>query len=1064
MRDLPKNPSISTMTKALLITSFVLLGSLLAAPLGASNHQSHIPGIIQALPASAPFDHIVTILMENQGFCSIYVGCGGSATYMSQLADQNVLVRTWGTTSHPSEGNYISLIGGDNFGHTSDGYCCWGITAPNIIDRIESAGLTWKAFAEDASGSGTCSFNPPRGADHFGFLTFADMNTPARCANLLNTASSSDPEFVAAMNTPNPANYIWLTPNDCNNMHDCSIATGDSYLATLVPKILSSTEFTTTKAALLIVYDEGYSQCSNTGGTGECVYASFIGPTAKKGVQLSPIGASHYSYLSTIEAAWALTSLTSNDAGAPNLLSAFGAVCVTNCPLATSFTFLPSSPVVNSPVAFAAVTTGGTLPYTVSWSFGDGGTGTGAIVTHTYTSAQSFTITETAKDSSLPQKSAPSSQTVTVVSSLTGNFGVCNSLPQGWNCGNLHSGAPSPSSAQIVTGVFQSRQSNPGLGGSNDYYYSTTQKGTFPWSPCSAPASGVLPSGVTSVSANFTSLSYNPGSSPSSDRYHIYIALYYWLPNGAVSAGGSTYRCLDTQVRVENIGGTFSSIGSTATYNPGDSFGWDQVTLQTSPGQNGILTANVANQCLQDLLAWGLPTNTPCQLAGIEIGIEGYQFQELDVNWYHVNLSVGPIPLSTGFTSQPANSIVNTPVTFTAITTGGTPPYSATWNFGDGSSGAGASTVHTFTSSQSFTVTETATDSSSPSQTATSSKTVTVLPTPPLSTSFTFLPATPLVNMQVTFAAVTTGGTLPYTITWNFGDSTTGTGAATTHAYAAAGAFTVTETATDLSTTMKTATASKSITVYTSLPLSATLGVSSSSPQVGQIVAFTASATGGTSPYTYTVAFGDGGTGTGSSVTYAYSAAGSYTAMVTVRDSASPQASISASITLNVVALIPPTLAVPGNQTGTAGAWINFTVTAASVNTGGTITLSATGLPAGAAFDPTTGRFSWRPSASQTGSYTIVFTSTDSSYPSAPTSKPMGIRVDQTAPGGSNGGNGGSSGGSNGSCTLCGIFPRIPTTIGLLVVGGFLGLISTLAVITIRARANLERTKRRLRV
>jgi len=318
--------------------------------------------------------------------------------------------------------------------------------------------------------------------------------------------------------------------------------------------------------------------------------------------------------------------------------------------------------------------------------------------------------------------------------------------------------------------------------------------------------------------------------------------------------------------------------------------------------------------------------------------------------------------------------------------------------------------------------------------------------------------------MQVTFAAVTTGGTLPYTITWNFGDSTTGTGAATTHAYAAAGAFTVTETATDLSTPMKTATASKSITVYTSLPLSATLGVSSSSPQVGQIVAFTASATGGTSPYTYTVAFGDGGTGTGSSVTYAYSAAGSYTAMVTVRDSASPQASISASITLNVVALIPPTLAVPGNQTGTAGAWINFTVTAASVNTGGTITLSATGLPAGAAFDPTTGRFSWRPSASQTGSYTIVFTSTDSSYPSAPTSKPMGIRVDQTAPGGSNGGNGGSSGGSNGSCTLCGIFPRIPTTIGLLVVGGFLGLISTLAVITIRARANLERTKRRLRV
>jgi PKD repeat protein len=210
------------------------------------------------------------------------------------------------------------------------------------------------------------------------------------------------------------------------------------------------------------------------------------------------------------------------------------------------------------------------------------------------------------------------------------------------------------------------------------------------------------------------------------------------------------------------------------------------------------------------------------------------------------------------------------------------------------------------------------------------------------------------------------------------------------------------------------------------------------------------------------VTFGDGGTGTGSAVTYAYSAAGSYTATVTVTDSASPQASISKSVTVNVQALIPPTLTVLGNQTVTTGTWINFTVTATSLNIGGTVTLSATGLPAGAAFDPTTGLFSWKPSATQTGSYTIVFTATDSSYPSTPTSKPIGIQVNQAAPGGSNGGNGGSGGGSNGSCTLCGIFPKISNTIGLLAIGGLLGLIASLAALTIRARASLERTKRRL--
>jgi phosphoesterase family protein len=328
---LAKKLGVNTITSAVLICSLVLLGSLLAAPLAASNNESHVRNTNLAPPANAPFDHIVTILMENQGLCNVYTGCGGSATYMSQLADQNVLAMTWGTTSHPSEGNYISLIGGDNFGHTGDGYCCWGINAPNLVDRMESAGLTWQAFAEDASASGTCSFTPPRVADHFAFLTFTDMDTSTRCSHFLTTASSSDPEFLAALNTPNPANFIWLTPNDNDNGHDSGVSGGDSYLSALVPHILGSSEFTSTKATLLILYDEGYTQCSNTGGTGECVYASFSGPATKKGVKISPADASHYSYLSTIEAAWGLSSLTSNDASAPNLLSAFAA-CTTNCP------------------------------------------------------------------------------------------------------------------------------------------------------------------------------------------------------------------------------------------------------------------------------------------------------------------------------------------------------------------------------------------------------------------------------------------------------------------------------------------------------------------------------------------------------------------------------------------------------------------------------------------------------------------------------------------------------------------------------------------------------------
>jgi PKD repeat protein len=432
--------------------------------------------------------------------------------------------------------------------------------------------------------------------------------------------------------------------------------------------------------------------------------------------------------------------------------------------------------------------------------------------------------------------------------------------------------------------------------------------------------------------------------------------------------------------------------------------------------------------------------------------------------WGQTIPTPAPSALSTSSTFLPSNPIINSPVTFTAVTTGGAGPYTISWNFGDGAKGTGATVTHTYTTAQSFTVSENATDSSSPSQTATSSNSVTISPPPPLSTSFALLPPSPVVNTPVTFTAMTIGGTSPYLVTWNFGDGTSGTGSSVIHTFTNAQSFTVTETATDSSTPTQTATNSRSITVLATPPLSTTFQVSSSSPQVGQIVTFTASATGGTAPYTYVIAFGDGATGTGSTTTHAYSIAGSYTAKVTVTDSASPKASITASKIINVQALTPPTLSVPGNQTIVAGTWINFTITAASLNTGGTISLSATGLPAGASFNQATGVFSWKPSSSQIGSYTVVFTAVDSSYPSTPKSKTMEIQVNQAAPGGSNGGSGGSGGNSNGSCTLCGIFPRISTNTGLLLVGGFLGLLSTLVVFTIRTRISLGRTKRRMEI
>ena len=52
-------------------------------------------------------------------------------------------------------------------------------------------------------------------------------------------------------------------------------------------------------------------------------------------------------------------------------------------------------------------------------------------------------------------------------------------------------------------------------------------------------------------------------------------------------------------------------------------------------------------------------------------------------------------------------------------------------------------------------------------------------------------------NTAITFNASTSGGTSPYTYSWDFGDGSTGTGASTTHSYTTGGGYYVTLTSTD---------------------------------------------------------------------------------------------------------------------------------------------------------------------------------------------------------------------------------------------------------------------------
>ena len=175
----------------------------------------------------------------------------------------------------------------------------------------------------------------------------------------------------------------------------------------------------------------------------------------------------------------------------------------------------------------------------------------------------------------------------------------------------------------------------------------------------------------------------------------------------------------------------------------------------------------------------------------------------------------GSTPLTATATVTPTTGNAPLNVSFSGSATGGTSPYSYSWNFGDGSAtSALQNPTHTYNAAGTYTATLTVTDSSSPAKTATSSVTVTVSAVGnPLAASASANPTSGQVPLNVAFNGTATGGSPPYSYSWNFGDgSAANTNQNPSHTYSTAGTYSATLTVTDSSSPVKSATSTVSIT------------------------------------------------------------------------------------------------------------------------------------------------------------------------------------------------------------------------------------------------------------
>ena len=319
-------------------------------------------------PGVARYDHIFVVVEENHGFADV-IG-NPAAPNLNALAHQFGLATQYFGVTHPSEPNYVALLGGSPFGVTSDNpYWMQSVAAPSLISQLDAAHISWKAYLQGlphpgfqgicypVKCNGAPDSDPLYVSKHDGIQNFIGSRNPGDWARQVPSG-----QLAGDLSSGRVPAFGYVVPDECHDMHGdppyCIdsgspggsdpqdqrlVATGDAALGSTVSQITGAPFWAKGNNAVAIVFDEGGDNagCCNAspgGGQVAAVVVTSHGP--RHVTDATP--ANHYSLLSTIQQSFGLGCLQ-NTCDTTNVKPLSRLFAVTGSPaIATHVTEVPN--------------------------------------------------------------------------------------------------------------------------------------------------------------------------------------------------------------------------------------------------------------------------------------------------------------------------------------------------------------------------------------------------------------------------------------------------------------------------------------------------------------------------------------------------------------------------------------------------------------------------------------------------------------------------------------------------------------------------------------------------
>jgi phosphatidylinositol-3-phosphatase len=267
--------------------------------------------------------HVIFIVLENHSYGAIL---GSSqAPYFNTLAKDCGVATNYHNITHPSLPNYIAATSGLPLSSlqkfVSD--CSPSSSCDTPTKSIFGQGETWKSYEESM----------PSNCDHSNSGNYAVRHNPAAYYTTLGGCSSNDVSYsqlaTDLANNQLPA-FSFITPNLIDDMHNGTVADGNSWMSKNLPTILNSAEYKNGSTVIFITFDEGSDvgsyadgeNCATNTSDTSCHLPTFvISPSTRVGARSGTLF-NHYSLLGTAEQLLHLSKL-GQAADYPTMVSAF---------------------------------------------------------------------------------------------------------------------------------------------------------------------------------------------------------------------------------------------------------------------------------------------------------------------------------------------------------------------------------------------------------------------------------------------------------------------------------------------------------------------------------------------------------------------------------------------------------------------------------------------------------------------------------------------------------------------------------------------------------------------